>query len=58
MDASTRLSHYKRLLADGQALTVGQKADMDSIIKERGIASSFAMPAGGAKQTEAKLRLA
>ena len=57
MDQSTRLAYYKRLIADGIALSAGQNTDMLAIMKERGPASSSPLPSGGAKHQEAKNKL-
>jgi hypothetical protein len=54
MDAHDRLTYYKRLQADGIALSAGQKSDMLQLIKERGEASAAAAPASGAKHEELK----
>jgi hypothetical protein len=57
MDARERLAYYKLQMAQGIALTAGQQSDMLLIIKERGAASSSALPASGSKHDEAKRKL-
>lgn len=57
MEQRDRLAYYKRLTADGIALTDAQRVDYDLIIRERGVASSEALPSGGAKHTEATIKL-
>jgi hypothetical protein len=54
MEPSERLAYYKRLIANGIALSAGQQADMIAIIKDRGNASAGPLPAEGAKHQEAK----
>ena len=54
MDSHDRLTYYKRLKADGIALTAGQLSDYLQLIKERGEASAGPTPAGGAKREEQK----
>lgn len=54
MDQHDRLQYYKRLMADGIALSAGQQADYLLIIKNRGAASVGPTPASGAKHQEQK----
>ena len=54
MDSHERLTYYKRLMADGIALSASQQSDYLQLIKERGAASASAVPSGGAKREELK----
>ena len=54
MDNHERLTYYKRLMADGIALSAAQQSDYLQLIKERGAASASAVPSGGAKHAELK----
>lgn len=54
MDQHDRLTYYKRLKADGIALSGAQQSDYLLILKERGEASAGATPASGAKHDEQK----
>lgn len=57
MDDREKLSYYKSLVARNITLTSTQVIDMQRIMRERGPASSEAMPTGTAKHEEAKRKL-
>lgn len=54
MDSHDRLTYYKRLMADGIALSAPQQSDYLRLVKERGAASASPAPASGSKHEELK----